>query len=166
MSLELSAAPPCTPVSQPAPGTDDLTAVAPRDYQQVVAWQAAMDLVAASYRLTRRLPVSERAGLCAAVHAATTTVAARIATAVVPARGLADSRRAVGRRQSIADAIGALHESETLLTLLVRLGYVTADDLAPAMSLAERVRVELRCGGARMRAAPPAHDLRPSRTAG
>ena len=101
-------------------------------YRDLIAWQKAMDLTVAVYRLSAELPDSERFGLVAQVRRAAVGVAANLAEGH-ERKSRGDYRRFVGV------ARGSLAEVETHLTLMRRLGYVKDNPLAPVESLAHEV---------------------------
>ena len=99
-------------------------------FKQLEVWQAAMDLAASIYQLTKEFPASERFGL---------TVQMRRAAVSVP------SNIAEGHRRTkpayinhIQIALGSLAEVETQLLLAVRLGICREKDAEPIHTLVER----------------------------
>jgi four helix bundle protein len=53
--------------------------MAGRNYQDLIAWQKAMDLVVSVYELTRRFPVEERYGLSRQLRRAVVSIPSNIA---------------------------------------------------------------------------------------
>lgn len=102
------------------------------NYRNLVAWQRAMELAEAAYRLTERLPDAERFGLTSQARRAAVSVPSNIAEG--HGRG---TPRALLSFVRIAN--GSMKELETQLLLSQRLGYLTADDLRPVMGLADEV---------------------------
>jgi four helix bundle protein len=92
-------------------------------YQDLTAWQTAMDLVEAVYRVTHMWPKEELYGL---------TNQARRAAVSVPAN-IAEGKGRQGAAEfahHLSMAMGSLHEAETHLLIARRLGYSSADDTA------------------------------------
>jgi four helix bundle protein len=101
-------------------------------YQDLTAWQKAMDLVEAVYRLTQTWPKEELYGL---------TNQARRAVVSVPAN-IAEGKGRQGAAEFVhhlSIAMGSLHEAETHLLIAGRLGYSSADDTAGPLTLAGEV---------------------------
>jgi len=101
-------------------------------HRDLIVWQKAMRLAAASYGITRVLPNEERFGLSPQIRRAAISVAANIA-------------EGKGRRTKaefahfIAVARGSARELETLLGLAVLCGMVTEAAAADAKQLADEV---------------------------
>jgi four helix bundle protein len=87
-----------------------------RNYQQLIVWQKAMDLVAEVYRVSRGLPKEEQFGLSAQIRRAAISVPSNIAEG--EGRGL--PKEFV---HFLRIAHGSLREVETQLMLMTRLGY-------------------------------------------
>jgi four helix bundle protein len=103
-----------------------------RSYRDLIVWQVGMDLVAESYRLCGRLPRNEIFGLSAQIRRAAVGIPSNIA------EGYGRIHRGdYVRFLSIAN--GSLKELETEVLIAERLGYVTGDQVAGALGLAERV---------------------------
>lgn len=84
-------------------------------YEDLKVWQCGMELVVRTYRLTRRLPTSERFGLSSQMQRAAVSVPANIAEG--------HGRWHLGdklRHLSVAD--GSLKELETEVTIALKLG--------------------------------------------
>ncbi len=92
-------------------------------YRDLTAWQKAMDLVEAIYRVTQMWPKEELYGL---------TNQARRAAISVPANSAEGKGRqgAAEFAHHLSMAMGSLHEAETHLLIAGRLGYSSADDTA------------------------------------
>ena len=86
-------------------------------YRNLIAWQRAIDLVEAVYRVTRDWPRDEQFGLTQQVRRAAVSVPANIAEG----RGRTSAKE-FAHHLSIAH--GSLWEVETHLTVAERLGYV------------------------------------------
>jgi len=97
-------------------------------HKDLIVWQKAMDLAVLIYQLTRRFPSNETYRLVAQATRAAASVPANIAEG--HARS---SRRDFGN--FIAIAKGSLMEAETFVMLGARLGYVTREEVTPALSL-------------------------------
>ena len=102
-----------------------------RSHRELVAWQLATELGLETYRVTRRLPWSERFGLQSQSQRAAVSVAANIA-------------EGYGRRsrreylQFLYMARGSLRELDTHLYFISRLGMASEADMRPALLLCDR----------------------------
>lgn len=105
--------------------------MAVKSYRDLIAWQKAMDLACASYRLTAHFPGEERYGLCSQSRAAAVSVPSKIAEG--QARSSKEFRRFLGVSR------GSLQELETQLLLAERLGFVELTKLQPVLTLADEV---------------------------
>lgn len=94
-----------------------------RSYRDLRVWQESVRLVEFVYPLARRLPVDERFGLYAQLTRAAISVPANIA------EGHGSSHRRVFVNH-LSISKGSLMEVETYLVLLVRLGFVPAEEVA------------------------------------
>lgn len=99
--------------------------MAVKSYQDLIAWQKAMDLVEAVYHLSARFPSDERFGLTAQVRRAAVSIPSNIA------EGQARSPRDFARFLDIAQ--GSLAETETQLLIGSRLKFVTVEDAKPLL---------------------------------
>jgi four helix bundle protein len=86
-------------------------------YRQLIAWQKAIDLVEAVYRLTSSWPREELFGLTSQIRRAAASVPANIAEG----RGRTSSKEYA---HHLSIAYGSLCEIETYLTIASRLGYI------------------------------------------
>jgi four helix bundle protein len=87
------------------------------DYKQLLAWQAAMDLCEATYRLTDDFPRREIFGLTAQLRKSAVSVPSNIAEG--------EGRFTSGeRRQFLSQARGSLFELETQFIIAQRVGYL------------------------------------------
>ena len=95
------------------------------DYRKLNAWRLARELVTVSHPLINRLPVVERYALADQWRRANYSVILNIAEGA-SRQGPREFRRYldIGR--------GSLHELETILDLVVALGYLSEDVLKPA----------------------------------
>jgi len=104
-----------------------------RSHRDLLVWQKSLDLVVASYQLTKQFPDREKFGLSSQLQRAAVSVPANIAEG--------HGRRATrAYLNHLSIANGSLAELETHVFLAMRLGYVTESDLAPGLSLIEEVR--------------------------
>ena len=99
-----------------------------RSHRDLLVWQKAMDLVDRIYDLTESFPAREGFGLTSQTTRAVVSVPANIA------EGQARST-AKDFANFLAIARGSLMETETLLTVAVRRGYVPEPDVGSAYSL-------------------------------
>ena len=97
-------------------------------HRDLVVWQKAMDLAVDVYRLTQAFPKSELYGLTGQMRRAAASVPANIAEG--HARGTAKDYA-----NFLAVAKGSLMETETFITLSVRLGYATEEASAGTLAL-------------------------------
>jgi four helix bundle protein len=101
-------------------------------YRELVAWQRAMDLVTAVYRISALFPREELYGLTAQVRRAAVSVAANIAEG---------QGRGAGNEFAhyLRIARGSVQEVETQLLVAERLGYVSETLLKEALAVADEV---------------------------
>jgi four helix bundle protein len=103
-----------------------------RGYQDLVAWQKAMDLVVAVYRLTADLPPEERFGLTAQLRRAAVSIPSNIAEGQVKSSPRDFSR-------FLEYSLGSLAESDTQLILTHRLDYLPLSRVEPIIADAAEV---------------------------
>ena len=103
-----------------------------RNYQDLLAWQKAMELVEIVYRCTRRLPKEEMYGLTNQLRRSAVSIPSNIAEG----QGRGSIKEFL---HFLAIAHGSLREFETQLMIAARLRYVTSDDLSRALELAAEV---------------------------
>lgn len=103
-----------------------------KSYLDLIVWQKSMDLVVDCYRLAKRLPPDELYGLLSQIRRASVSVPANIA-------------EGHGRRQ-LGDYIhhlhiagGSLTELETHLLIVVRLSYLSAEEIKPVWDKAMEI---------------------------
>jgi four helix bundle protein len=125
-----------------------------RSHRELIVWQRALELIEEVYRISGQLPPKETYGIMTQVRRAAVSVAANIAEG--HARR---SPKEYARFLSIA--IGSLREVQTYAEICERLKYLSPDQLATAVDLAEqvakmltRLRLALMKQGAR-RTIPP-----------
>ena len=107
-----------------------------KSYRDLVVWQKAMDLVVHVYRLTEHFPKVETYRLIDQLTRAVVSVPANIADG-----GARGSSKDYAHFLTIAK--GSLVETETLLLVAVRLGYLTEHQTEPALSLLTVLRRRL-----------------------
>jgi four helix bundle protein len=91
--------------------------MAVKHYQELIAWQKAMDLVEMIYRSTGSFPKEEMFGLTCQVRRAGVSMPSNIAEG--------QGRRTTGEfLQFLSIARGSLQEAETQILLAERLGYL------------------------------------------
>jgi four helix bundle protein len=101
-----------------------------RSYRDLVAWQRAIDLVEACYRLSRTFPRDELFGLTSQLRRAAVSVAANIAEGY----GRQTLPAYIG---FLRIAQGSLKEVETHLIIAGRVGIASDADLSPILSLCD-----------------------------
>ena len=99
-----------------------------KNYQDLIGWQKAMDLVEVVYHLTKRFPSEELYGLTSQVRRAAVSVPSNIAEG----QGR-NSTNEFARFLSIAH--GSLREVETQILIAVRLKYLQESDANQAIQL-------------------------------
>jgi four helix bundle protein len=97
------------------------------DYRKLRAWQLARDLVVISHPLIERLPAPERYALADQWRRAAYGVVLNIAEGATR-----QGKREFRRYLDIARA--SLHEIETILDLVVTLGYLTQEDVTQVLA--------------------------------
>jgi four helix bundle protein len=107
-------------------------AAKPRSHRDLLVWQKAMDFAVEVYRLAAKFPGREAYGLTSQITRACASVPANIAEG----RGRA-SRKDFANFLAIAK--GSLMESETLIELAVRLGYLPSAEARPALNLVTEI---------------------------
>jgi four helix bundle protein len=94
-----------------------------KSFRDLLAWNAAMDLVITAYDLAGKLPRSERFELGAQIRRAALSIPSNIAEG-----------HAAGARQRYLNhvriAVGSLAELDTQVDIATRLAFVTAEDVA------------------------------------
>jgi len=88
-----------------------------RKYQKLLVWQEAMELVVRVYRVTERLPATERFGLCQQLRRAAVSIPSNIAEGA----GRHSDKDFI-RFLNIAN--GSLLEVETQLLIALQLQYI------------------------------------------
>jgi four helix bundle protein len=103
-----------------------------KSYRDLVVWQKAMDMVVEAYRISERLPSTEKFGLAAQIQRAAVSVPANIAEG--------HGRDHLGdylRHLSIAR--GSLMELETHLLIAQRLSFLSSAELDTVFQMTDEV---------------------------
>ncbi len=103
-----------------------------RDYRDLLVWQRAIDFIAEIYRISAQFPRDERFGLTAQMRRASVSVAANIAEG----SGRQTSRDFMN---FLSYSRGSLKESESMVFVSQRLGFVRPEDCAEALRLADEI---------------------------
>ena len=103
-----------------------------QSYRDLIVWQRAMDVAAATYQLTRDYPRDELFGLTSQSRRAAASIAANIAEGYGRA-----SKQAYMNFLRIAQ--GSLKELETHLLLAQRVGIARADSIQPILEQSEEI---------------------------
>ena len=103
-----------------------------RNYQDLIAWQKAMDYVQVVYLATQSFPPDERYGLTSQLRRAAVSIPSNIAEG--QGRGTAPEFA-----RFLRVAHGSLRETETQLILAKRLGFLNPASADPALALAGEV---------------------------
>jgi four helix bundle protein len=103
-----------------------------KNYQELIAWQKAMDLVEEVYKASQDFPREEIYGLTGQIRRAAVSIASNIAEGQ-GRRTTADFLR------HLSIVYGSLREVETQILIARRLKYVTQTRLEEVMSLAGEV---------------------------
>ena len=101
-------------------------------YQELIAWQRAMEMARAVYKATKQFPDDERFGLTSQIRRAAVSVASNIAEG--------QGRLTAGEfRQFLGQARGSAFEVETQIQLASDLGYIPAQQAAKLIELTSEV---------------------------
>jgi four helix bundle protein len=100
-----------------------------KQYQDLIAWQKAMDLVEEVYKITKQFPREELYGLVSQLQRAAVSIPSNIA------EGQSRGSREFVRYLSVSH--GSLSEVETQVLIAARLGYVKQEALARFHELAK-----------------------------
>ncbi len=105
-------------------------------FRDLRVWQMGMDLTVEVYRLTESFPRREVYGLASQAQRAGTSIPCNIAEG--------HARESTKEYlQHISIAQGSAAELQTQLELAQRLGYISLDELAPALDLAVSLAKQL-----------------------
>jgi four helix bundle protein len=103
-----------------------------RDFRDLEVWQKSMDLAVDVYGIARQFPREERFELTSQLRKAVVSVSSNIAEG----SGRATTKDLLN---FLSTARGSLRESESLLLLSQRLGYVSEQDLKAVIQLVHRI---------------------------
>ena len=118
-----------------------------QSHRDLIVWQKSMQLVEEVYRLAARFPTSENYRLTAQITRAAASVPASIA------EGRArSSRKEYAWFLSVAK--GSLMETDTFLSIALRLGYLKNEQTAAAFALVTEVSKMLTALRARLGSSP------------
>ena len=109
-----------------------MTANQPKSHRRLVLWQKSVRLAVEIHRVSCRLPKHELFGLAAQMNRAAVSIPSNVAEGAAR-----HTTRDYIRFLYIAR--GSSAEIDTQLLLAEELGYVTRDDLAPAISISDEV---------------------------
>ena len=103
-----------------------------QSYRDLDAWQLAMDIVVATYRMSRRFPPEERFGLTAQIRRAAVSIPSNIAEG--------HYRIGAGEfRHGVSMARGSVAEVETQVAVGVALDFTERDDTLDLTSQLDRL---------------------------
>ena len=102
------------------------------DFKDLLVWQKSMDLVELVYHLVRRLPKEEQFELASQMRRAVVSIPSNIAEG----QGRKTAREFL---RFLSIARGSRAELETQLLLAQRLGYLTKEQIEPAVLLCNEV---------------------------
>jgi four helix bundle protein len=106
--------------------------MASRNYQDLIAWQRAMDLVEAVYRASESMPIEERFGLTSQMRRAAVAIPANIAEG--------QGGRTCGEfLNQLSVAHGSVRELETHAILAGRLKHLPQDTVTSLLTRASEV---------------------------
>jgi four helix bundle protein len=101
-----------------------------RDFRDLIVWQRSVDFAVEVYQITRAFPADERFGVTAQLRSAAVSISSNIAEG--------SGRSAPkDRRNFYGISRGSLKESESLLLVSQRLGFVTEPACAVALGFAD-----------------------------
>jgi four helix bundle protein len=103
-----------------------------KSFRDLEVWVMAMELAAATYRLTENFPSHEQYGIIAQIRRAAVSIPANVAEG--------HNRRQNGpSRNHVGIALGSQGELDTLIELSVRLRYASDTDVLPTQAMTARV---------------------------
>jgi len=108
-----------------------------KGYRDLTVWQEGVDLVVNIYRLTKKLPLTERYALADQMQRAAVSVPANIAEG----HGRASLKEFL---HFLSLSSGSLAELETHLTIAEKLEYVDTQEVSPLLSHTDRLGRRLR----------------------
>ena len=105
----------------------------PQSYRDLVVWQKGIILTKMVYHLTAKFPSEEKFGLISQLRRATVSIPSNIAEG--------QARNTTGEFiQFLSHAEGSAAEVDTQLYLSTELGYLSAEDAAPSLSMIDEIR--------------------------
>ena len=122
-----------------------------QDYRDLIAWQRSLDFIEEIYRLTQSFPASERFGITAQMRRASVSVSTNIAEG----SGRATTPDLLN---FLSQSRGSLKESESLVYVSQRLGFLSETQGMRSLELANevaRIMAGLRASVARGNKRPP-----------
>jgi four helix bundle protein len=123
-----------------------------QSYKDLIVWQKSMDLVDVIYQMTRTFPKEEVYGLTNQLRRAAVSIPSNIAEG--------HARRSTQEfHRYLSIARGSLAEVETQLLIAQRLGYLSADQLSPILSL--QVEINKMTNGLMAKLVPSPSPLAP-----
>ena len=102
-----------------------------RTFRDLLVWQRAIDLSVVAYRVSEKLPATERFGLTSQIRRASTSVSANIAEG--------HELRGKSYLRHVRIALGSLAELESHIELAVRLGFLSRGEVDALTCEASRV---------------------------
>ena len=103
-----------------------------RNYQDLIAWQKSMDLVHATYEISRLFPKEEIYGLTSQIRRAVVSIPSNIAEG--------EGRKSDKEfHRFLGIAHGSLREVETQLLIAERLGFVSKNQITDVLELATEI---------------------------
>jgi len=109
-----------------------MTVNQPKGHRRLILWQKSVRLAVEIHRVSRRLPKHELFGLAAQMNRAAVSIPSNVAEGAAR-----HTTRDYIRFLYIAR--GSSAEIDTQLRLAEELGYLSGDDLAPALAIADEV---------------------------
>jgi four helix bundle protein len=106
--------------------------MAVKNYSELIAWQKAMDLVEAVYKVTKGFPSDERYGLTIQLRRAVVSIPSNIAEG----QGRGPTKEFA---HHLAIAYGSLCEVQTQILIAKRLGYLQEDECERLMNISNEV---------------------------
>jgi four helix bundle protein len=116
-----------------------------QDLRDLVVWQRSIDLAEEVYKVTRKFPKEELFGMTAQVRKSSVSVSSNIAEG----SGRATTKDLLN---FLSTARGSLRETESLLILSTRLGFLSAAHLKHAFGLIHETAKMLTALRAKLRA--------------
>ncbi len=102
------------------------------DFKDLIVWEKSMDLVEITYELVKKFPREEQFELASQMRRAAVSIPSNIAEG----QGRKTNREFL---RFLSIARGSRAELETQLLLAQRLGYLSAAQVAPALSLSSEI---------------------------